>query len=173
MTSRKLMLSLLAASIMAGAMAFIVAKTYGDKKAAEVIINPFIKNSLAEIVAGRVGRPYVLAFWSYNCGICVREMEVWRQVKREHPKFDLVMVATDLIENESRISQVIEQEDMHVFENWAFADPIPARIRSAIDPKWRGELPRIHYYDADGAMTVHMGMAEMQDILTWYTEQRT
>ncbi len=173
MNSQKLILGLFFTGIVTAVVASLVATTYGDKKVAEVIINPFIKDSLAEITSRRAGKPYILSFWSYNCGICVREMEVWRELKQDLPEFELVMVSTDLIENESRISQVLEQENMQAFENWAFSDPIPARIRSAIDPKWRGELPRIHYYDAKGAMTVHMGMAEKQDILAWYTKQRT
>ncbi len=173
MTSQKFKWGLLLAGIVVGAVTLLVAKTYVDKKITEVIINPFIKDSLAEITSRRAGKPYILSFWSYNCGICVREMEVWRQLKQDLPEFELVMVATDMIENEARISQVLEQEGMHGFENWAFSDPIPARIRSVIDPKWRGELPRIHYYDAKGAMTVHMGMAKKQDILAWYTKQRT
>lgn len=173
MISRKMLWGLLLAGIMTGAAASLVVKTYGENNLAEVTIKPFTRESIAEITAHRTGKPYVLAFWSYNCGICVREMEVWRQIKQDYPEFELVMVTTDPIENESRINQVLEQEGMRGFESWAFADPIPARIRSAVDPKWRGELPRIHFYDASGDMTVHMGMAGKQDVLAWYEKQET
>ncbi|MCP4187235.1 MAG: redoxin domain-containing protein [Gammaproteobacteria bacterium] len=173
MTSQKLLWGLLLTVVMAGAAASLVVKSWDDKNTGELAINPFMKGTLAEITTSKAGKPYVLAFWSYNCGICVREMEVWRQVKKEFPEFELVMVTTDSIENKPRISQVLEQEDMQRFENWAFSDPIPARIRNAVDPKWRGELPRIHFYDAKGAMTVHMGMAKKQDVLAWYTKQET
>lgn len=172
MVSRRFLLIFILCSVMAGTAASLVVREYRSTDQGLQVINPFLKESLAQIVQGRAGKPFVLAFWSFNCGICVREMEVWRRVSDDYPDFDLVLVTTDPIDSEARINQVLKQEGMEKFESWAFADPISARLRSVVDLKWRGELPRIHFYDSDGILKVHMGMAKQEEVASWLEFQR-
>jgi len=134
-------------------------------------LKPFKKDSLDKIVKNRNGKPFVLAFWSVYCAICIQEMEIWREVRDQRPDFDLVLVTTDPIKEEQRINQVLQREDMHGFELWAFADPIPARLRNVVDSKWRGELPRIHFYNDNGVADVRMGKVGKNDVLDWLGNQ--
>lgn len=164
-------------AIVSGVTSMAVGKFYEpdasfyEAGTSEQTLKPFKKESLAGIVESRNGKPFVLAFWSVYCGICVKEMEVWRQIRDQYSGFDLVLVTTDPIENEQRINQVLEREDMKGFEIWAFADPIPARLRSVVDSKWRGELPRIHFYGPDGTADVHMGATSKKVVLDWLLTQ--
>ena len=169
---KRFLIIILGIAIVSGVASIAVAEFYEtdtlyETDTREQTLKPFQKESLAGIVESRDGKPFVLAFWSVYCGICVREMEVWREIRDQYPDFDLVLVTTDPIENEQRINQVLEREDMKGFEIWAFADPIPARLRSVVDSKWRGELPRVHLYDPDGTANVHMGMTGKKVVLDW------
>ncbi len=165
--SRKRFLAIILGVAIVSGVASIAVGEFYETDTREQTLNPFKKESLAGIVESRNGKPFVLAFWSVYCGICVREMEVWREIRDQYPDFDLVLVTTDPIENEQRINQVLEREDMKGFEIWAFADPIPARLRSVVDSKWRGELPRVHFYGPDGIANVHMGMTGKKVVIDW------
>ena len=133
-------------------------------------LQPFVKGSIAEIEANHAGKPFVVAFWSMYCPHCMLEMETWRAVRAVHPEFDLVMVTTDSITENGRILSTLNKEGLADVEHWAFADSVTARVRSDIDKTWRGELPRVHFYDSEGQRTVHIGLVSTADMQKWLEE---
>lgn len=138
--------------------------------AVAAVLQPFVKGSIAEIEANHAGKPFVVAFWSMYCPHCMLEMETWRAVRAVHPEFDLVMVTTDSITENGRILSTLNKEGLADVEHWAFADSVTARVRSDIDKTWRGELPRVHFYDGEGQRTVHIGVVSTADMQKWLEE---
>jgi cytochrome oxidase Cu insertion factor (SCO1/SenC/PrrC family) len=136
------------------------------------VVQPFVKGSIAAIEASRQGRPFVLAFWSTTCIHCILEMTTWRKLRADHREFDLVMVSTDPIAETERIQEMLIEEGLADVESWAFDDSLTARLRSDVDKRWRGELPRIHFYDRQGRRTVRIGAVPESDVRTWFRENR-
>ena len=165
--SRKYFLAIVLGVAIAGSVTSMAIGELNEGSTQNQVLKPFKQESLGKIIESRNGKPFVLAFWSVYCAICIQEMEIWREVRDQHPDFDLVLVSTDPIDSEQRINQVLQREDMKGFEIWAFADPIPARLRSVVDIKWRGELPRIHFYGPNAIADVRMGKVGKDDVLDW------
>lgn len=167
---RRLILSCLAAAlVMSLPLASLPGKYQALHAEPALTLHPFAKGSLGEIVAGRRGHPFVLAFWSTQCAICIAEMAVWREVRAEVPEFDLILVATDSMVAAAQVEVILRRQEMAGFEAWIFDDPIPARLRADVDANWRGELPRIHFYDAEGNIEAHMGKVSKETVLAWLT----
>ena len=83
---KRFLIIILGVAIASGVASIAVAEFYEtdtlyETDTREQTLNPFKKESLAGIVESRNGKPFVLAFWSVYCGICVREMEVWREIR--------------------------------------------------------------------------------------------
>lgn len=132
---------------------------------------PFVKGSLEEITRERAGKPFLLVFWSMYCAPCVEEMDTWKALRETRPDFDLVMVSTDPIEKADKLAYVLDLKGLTGVENWAFADAMTARVRFSVDPQWRGELPRIHFVDAQGRHTPVIGKVGEQRVIDWLDAQ--
>ncbi len=130
-------------------------------------LKPFVKGSMAAIETDHAGKPYVVAFWSMYCSHCIEEMATWRNLRKANPDFRLVMVSTDRFSDGWRLDTVLKREGLTGVESWAFDDSIAARVRSDVDKTWRGELPRIHFYDDEGNRTVRIGVVPETDVLSW------
>ena len=134
-------------------------------------LRPFDRNSLAAIRDAHTGRPFVLAFWSIYCEPCRDEMAQWRSLKRRYPDVPVVLVATDPPAERARIVQFLARYDPGPVETWAFADEFGERVRYAVDPAWRGELPRTYLYDAGHRAVGRSGSFEPHWIDSWLTRQ--
>ncbi len=113
----------------------------------DATVRPFVAGSLEKIAAARRGQPFVLVFWSIDCVHCPRELKTMGELKKRHPRLDLVLVATDTPENASRATQLASRFGLGRVEQWVFADDMPERLRFQVDPDWIGELPRTYFYD--------------------------
>ena len=132
---------------------------------------PFVKGSLTSIVTARSGRPFLVVFWSTYCGVCMAEMDVWRALLEERDDFEVVMVSTNDIEMADRLNAILNEKGLMGVESWAFADPIPARVRASVDKAWRGTLPYIRVYDRDGSVTASTGSMHKEDVEAWLDSQ--
>ena len=148
-----------------------IAEASTQKKIAGAETRPFVKGSLASIVEGRNGRPFLMVFWSTYCSVCLAEMDVWRELLDERDDFELVMVATNKIETAEGLETVLSEKGLAGVEAWAFADPIPARVRADVDKAWRGALPYIHLYGRDGRVKVVTGRMHKKDVEAWLDAQ--
>ncbi|HEY9164282.1 MAG TPA: hypothetical protein VIN57_06695 [Magnetovibrio sp.] len=142
-------------------------------QATETKVQPFVKGSLAEITKARAGKPYLLVFWSMYCAPCVEEMQTWKSLRETRDDFDIVMVSTDPMEKAEKLTYMLGLKGLSGVESWAFADRMTARIRYDVDPKWRGELPRIHFVGANGQHTPVIGKVGESRVITWLDAQKS
>lgn len=134
-------------------------------------VRPFVAGSLAGIAAERQGRPFVVAFWSVGCTHCPKELKALGALKKAHPKLDVVLVAADSPEEAPLTAELAAKYGLGKAEQWVFADALPERLRYEIDPRWRGELPRTHFYDAGHRVEAVSGVVAPEQLARWVKEQ--
>lgn len=135
--------------------------------AATEALRPFGVNSLSEILAARAGRPVIVSFWSISCTHCPSELKALGALRRRHPALDIVLVATDTPADAPELIEVARRHGLGGVEQWVFADPVPERLRAAIDRRWYGELPRTHFYDAAHRVSASSGVVSRQRLFDW------
>lgn len=133
---------------------------------------PFDGGSFEAILKQHQGQPLVVSFWSLTCPPCIAEMPLWRDALADYPEVALVLVATDDVEQTGRIVSTLERFGLGDVDSWIFADPFVERLRYSIDSKWRGELPRTYFIDADGVRTAFSGKVKAKALKTWVIKAR-
>lgn len=129
---------------------------------------PFDAGSLETIRREHAGRPFVLSLWSVHCEPCAREMPVWRDLQARYPGVKVVIVSTDSPAQLKRIKAFLRRHDPGPVESWRYADEFDEKIRYAIDPKWRGELPRTYFHDAAHKVEAVSGLPEAKWLEDWF-----
>lgn len=135
--------------------------------AGEPAVRPFVAGSLAQITAARQGKPFVLAFWSVGCTHCPAELKTLGELKRRHPRLDIVLVAADTPDDAPQTAQFAKSFGLGKVEQWVFADPMPERLRFEIDRRWYGELPRTHFYDRTHRIDAVSGVVPEARLQQW------
>lgn len=129
---------------------------------------PFLKGSYAALLKDHAGRPLVVHFWSLTCAPCLVELPQWQEVRRRHPELDLVLVATDPLDDAAKLERTLKRAGLAGVESWAFADSFAERLRFEIDKSWRGELPMTRLIGRDGSAEAVTGSV---DVDVWLTRQ--
>ena len=75
-------------------------------------VRPFTQGSLAELLAAREGKPFILVLWSLDCQYCPTELKMLSELKRSHPNLDVVLVATDTISDAAQLASKAETYGM-------------------------------------------------------------
>jgi len=130
-------------------------------------MRPFTAESVDAIRRSQAGKPFVLSFWSVTCEPCRAEMAVWRAVKKQHPQLRIVLVSTDGVGERALADKFLARYDPGPVELWGFDDEFVERVRYAVDPKWRGELPRTYLYDATHKAEAHSGVVDEKTVKAW------
>ncbi|WP_324780716.1 thioredoxin domain-containing protein [Thiobacillus sedimenti] len=134
---------------------------------------PFTADSLERIEARYAGRPFILSLWSVNeCSYCIAELTLFGKFARTHRGLPLVLVAADSPAYVPAMRQTLERLGLAGVDAWVFDDPIPERLRHAIDPAWYGELPRTYLYDARHRRQAVVGELGERRLRAWLREQR-
>src|SRR6202008_3672241 len=128
----------------------------------------FDVSSLDEIRKANAGRPFVLAFWSVHCEPCQRDMPLWSRMRDRHPGVAVVLVATDPPAEHERVKAFLTRFDPGPVERRWFSDDFEERTRYAVDPKWRGELPRTYFFDARHQRVVRSGALDAKWVEGWF-----
>lgn len=126
-------------------------------------IRPFAQGSWKDLRAAHAGRPTIVHFWSLTCAPCLAELPEWRRIQGA----DLVLVATDPVEQAPRLASTLAKAGLAGVESWAFADPYTEKLRFEIDRRWRGELPRTVLIGADGGSETVSGTMEPEWLQQW------
>lgn len=134
-------------------------------------IEPFDATSLEAIKAKNKGKPFVLSLWSTQCEPCREEMKVWQSVRRTHPDLRVILVSTDAPAERPMIRRFLQRYNPGKVEVWSFADEYSERIRYAIDPKWRGEIPRTYFFDAAHQAQGKSGIPDRAWLDGWLAQQ--
>lgn len=138
--------------------------------AADVAVRPFVGGSLAQILAARQGKPFLLSFWSVGCTHCPTELKALGKLKRRYPKLEIVLVAADTPDEAAQTAQLARSYGLGKVEQWVFADPMPERLRFEIDRRWYGELPRTHFYDRSHQVEAVSGVVSEERLQRWVRE---
>lgn len=156
---------LLLARLFAYLLALLLAGLAQAAAAAE--LRPFTAASLPAIGAQFAGRPFVLVLWSLDCHYCAAELRTLGRLRRADRQLAMAIVSTDTPAQADEIRAALEQHGLGAEDTWVFADAVPERLRRAIDPVWRGELPRSYLFDAAHRAEAHSGRLDEARLRAW------
>ncbi|OJW85481.1 redoxin domain-containing protein [Thiobacillus sp. 65-1402] len=133
----------------------------------------FTTDSLAKIKARYAGRPFILNLWSVNeCSYCITELTLLGKLAKTQKRLPLVLVATDTPDYAAAMQKTLAPLGLGGVDSWVFDDPIPERLRHAIDPSWYGELPRTYLYDAQHQRETVVGVLSEQRLRAWLRKHK-
>lgn len=100
-------------------------------------------------------RPTIVALWSYDCVHCKKNLALFAELAQAHPELRLVTVAV-----EPARPQLAEPLDRLAVPGprFAYGNEAPEALAYALDPKWRGELPRTLLFDGHGGKRAVSGV---------------
>lgn len=130
-------------------------------------IRPFDADSPAAIRKEQAGKSFVLSFWSIHCAPCIEEMAVWREQAARHRDLRIVLVSTDPPGERDRVEAFLRRYPPGGVQRWQYADEFEERIRYAVDPRWRGELPRTYFFDASHRSEASTGSVSSAQVERW------
>jgi thiol-disulfide isomerase/thioredoxin len=135
--------------------------------AAEQTIQPFVKGSFAQIKSAYQGKPIILAFWSETCNYCRKELAMLSELQKQHPEMNVVTVSTDPFLEPAKVQEVFAKARITPQQSWVFADEFAEKLYADVDKRWRGELPRTYFIDAQSNMTTAIGMVKKETVEQW------
>lgn len=153
-------------------LAFALALAFASFGVAAGELRPFGADSLAAIKTQFAGRPFILALWSIDCTHCVKELRLLGRLVRTERGLPLVIVSTDTPEGAPAIHAALKRFGLGRLDTWVFDDAVPERLRHAIDPAWRGELPRAYFFDAAHRREAHSGLLDEARLKDWLRRSR-
>jgi len=126
-------------------------------------IRPFTPGSFKEIQASRQGKPFVVMVWSLDCAYCAASFEALADAKKQHG-LEVVTIATDPLDDTESARLIGKKLAAYrlTANAWAFGAAPPEQLRYAIDPKWRGELPRSYWFGRDGKVVARSGLVQKE-----------
>ena len=95
------------------------------------------------------------------------------ELKRSHPKLDVVLIATDTVSDTPQLASRAESYGMNNTEQWVFAEDMPERLRLEIDGRWYGEVPRTYFYDRKHQREVKTGLVNKKFVEDWLARNTT
>jgi thiol-disulfide isomerase/thioredoxin len=134
-------------------------------------LKPFDAKSPAAIQRAHAGKPYLLVMWSLYCDPCRHEMALWGPLRRKYPGVGFVLVSTDGEGERAKVADFLRRHDLSGVQTWMFADEFSERVRYAVDPAWRGELPRTYVYDASHRREAYSGVLDPKALEAWLARQ--
>lgn len=100
------------------------------------------------------GAPTAVALWSYECVHCKGQLERLVRLQREHPQLRILTVAVEPAFD--GLAAPLERIGV-VGPRFAYGDAAPEALAHALDPAWRGELPRTVLFDGRGGRVARSG----------------
>ena len=143
----------------------------GPGAAAAGELHPFTVNSLPAIQKQFAGRPFILTLWSLTCHHCAKELQTLGRLARTERQLPLVIVSTDTPGEAHELHAALKRHGLDRLDTWVFADAVPERLRYAIDPSWRGELPKSYLFDAAHRREGHSGLMSEAQLKAWLKRQ--
>ena len=133
-------------------------------QAAETI-RAFEPETFKQVVASKAGKPFVVMVWSLDCAYCAQSFDALSEAKKKNG-LDVVTIATDFVDDGKSVKLITRKLAAYRLTGnaWAFGSSPPEQLRYAIDPKWRGELPRSYWFSGDGKVVAHSGVISKERI---------
>ena len=102
-------------------------------------------------------RPTVVALWASDCAYCKQNLPTLATLAKANPQLRIVTVAAELPTADT--GPAINKTGVKS-ERLAYGDDVPEALAYAIDPNWRGELPRTYLFDGKGGMQARSGVID-------------
>ena len=102
-------------------------------------------------------QPTVLALWASDCVYCKKNLHTLAGLAKTHRQLRIVTVAAEQPSAETR--PALDHTGVPG-ERYAYADDVPEALAYAIDPNWRGELPRTYLFDGKGGVKAVSGVID-------------
>lgn len=134
---------------------------------------PFGPDGMERIVASQKGKSFVLVIWSLDCAYCQASLTTLAQEKGKHKNLRIVTLTTDSLADAEAVPLMMKKlEAAGMAGNaWAFGTAPAEQLRYAVDPKWRGELPRSYWFNAQGKSVAYSGVITPEVIAKFTTLQ--
>lgn len=117
-----------------------------DRQAARVLVDPVRHN-----------RPTIVALWSTECPHCKKNLVLYARLAKQDKRLRLMTVAAE----PAWAGLAAPLDKLGVpGERYAYGDDAPEAIAHAIDPAWRGELPRTLLFDGRGGRLAISGAVD-------------
>ncbi|HEJ2441589.1 TPA: TlpA family protein disulfide reductase [Burkholderia multivorans] len=123
-------------------------------------LQPLRAADIATLYAGAHERPLAVEIWSLDCGYCRENAAHLVAWQRRHPDVRVAMIAMDAYDdNRAALEQALAQMNLPPqIAQYANAEPMPERLRAALDAGWRGEMPRTVWIARDGTREARSGL---------------
>jgi len=102
-------------------------------------------------------RPTVVALWASDCAYCKQNLRTLAVLAKANPQLRIVTVAA---EQPSPATRPELDKTGVKSERLAYGDDVPEALAYAIDPHWRGELPRTYLFDGKGGLQTRSGVID-------------
>jgi hypothetical protein len=113
--------------------------------------------------------PLIVEIWSIDCGYCRENTAHVVEWLRSHRAVRVAMVAMDAFDdNAEGVAQALASMPVTPpIAQYANAEALPERLRAALDPGWRGEMPRTLLIDAKGRRRASSGLIQPGALDAW------
>ncbi|KAB0640247.1 TlpA family protein disulfide reductase [Burkholderia latens] len=137
-------------------------------------LQPLRAAEVSKLYATTHERPLAVEIWSLDCGYCRENAAHLVAWQRRHPDVQLAMIAMDAYDdNGTAIAQALAQMNVpSQVAQYANAEPMPERMRAALDAGWRGEMPRTVWIRRDGTREARSGLLTT-DVLDGWLQRGT
>lgn len=133
----------------------------------------FHADSLAAITSRLCGKgPLAVAFWSLDCAHCKEGLAALDKLRKQRRNLTLVLVQADAEDQADEGARRLKHFGIGGSERWIFADELHERVRYAVDPAWRGELPRSYLYGPDCQREAATGTLKAAQLQAWLARFR-
>lgn len=140
---RLVLISLLLACTAGFATAFVSL----DRKSARLLTNEATYSA-----------PTIVALWSTDCPHCKKNLGLFADMVRADARVRLITVAVEPLSAEVAASlDRLKVPGMR----YAYGPDAPEAIAFALDPRWRGELPRTLFFDGRGNRVAISGAVDV------------
>jgi hypothetical protein len=102
--------------------------------------------------------PTILALWSAECVHCKKNLALFAAMAKAAGGPRLVTLAAESAEPRL-LGAILDRIDVPG-ARFAYGDDVPERLAFAVDPGWRGELPRTLFFDGRGGVRAVSGVVD-------------
>jgi len=101
--------------------------------------------------------PTIIALWSSDCSHCKSNLKLFAHMATANPRLHLITIAVEPFSEEL----AVPLDRLGVpGTRYAYGSESPDALAHALDPKWRGELPRTLLFDGSGGKEAVSGVMD-------------
>lgn len=101
--------------------------------------------------------PTIVALWSTDCPHCKKNLGLFADMVKADPRLRLITVAVEPLSAE--VATSLDRLNAPG-KRYVYGADSPEAIAFALDPKWRGELPRTLFFDGRGSRVAISGAVD-------------